>query len=108
RAGADNDEIEEFVRHEPTVIATHPVSSRAQRRIYADRYRSLAVLGMTGCSLNYRAFLNPEQQALGILDAFLDPHQEQHGLAAVDDAVGVGAGGINHGPPLDLAVHRQW
>ena len=43
----------------------------------------------------------------GILDAFLDAHQEGHGLAAVDDAVIVGERQIHHRPDLDLVADRH-
>ena len=44
-----------------------------------------------------------QQEARGILDAFLYSHQERYGLPAVDDAVVVGKRQIHHGPDHDLA-----
>ena len=43
----------------------------------------------------------------GVLDAFLDPHQEAHRLAAVDDAVVVGQREVHHRPDRDLALHHH-
>src|SRR5215470_15279510 len=49
-----------------------------------------------------------EQQPLGVLDALLDPQQELHGLAAVDEPVVVAQSQVHHRTDDDLTVpgHR--
>lgn len=49
-----------------------------------------------------------EENPLWILDALLDPHEERHGLAPVDDAMIVGERDVHHGTQDDLAIdaHR--
>ena len=92
RSGADHDEIEGFVCHDANRPSAHAVIPSAARDLSLVRHRrSLAALGMTRVVATW-CVLHAEQQPLGILDAFLDPHQEQHGLAAVDDAVVVVTG----------------
>src|SRR5205814_2633553 len=49
--------------------------------------------------------LHVEQDALRILDAFLDAHQEGHRLAAVDDAVIIAERQVHHRPDLDLVAN---
>ena len=77
RAGADHDEVEGIVCHR----------SSQSPSAGSERLRSGEVHARARERVAPSASLDVEQQALGILDAFLDPHQEHHGLAAVDDAV---------------------
>src|SRR5205814_8581651 len=45
-----------------------------------------------------------EDQPLRILDAFLEPHQESHRLAPIDEAMVVAHGDVHHRPDLDLVA----
>ena len=49
---------------------------------------------MTSCSGPIPACSDVEQDPGGLLDAFLDPHQEGHRFTTVDDAVVVGDGDV--------------
>ena len=56
---------------------------------------------MTSCSGPIPACSDVEQDPGGLLDAFLDPHQEGYRFAAVDEAVVVGEGDVHHRADLD-------
>jgi hypothetical protein len=59
---------------------------------------------MTACSSPILPCSDAEQDAGGLLDAFLDPNEEGYRFAAVDDAVVVGEGDVHHRPDLDLVA----
>ena len=60
---------------------------------------------MTSCSGPIPACSDVEQDPGGLLDAFLDPHQEGHRFTTVDDAVVIGECDIHHRPDLDFVVN---
>ena len=60
--------------------------------------------GWVAARLSRRKRLKVEDEALGVLDGFLDAHEEGHGLFAVDQPVVVGEREIHHRPRHDLAV----
>src|SRR6266404_5228916 len=62
---------------------------------------------MTACFGPIPACSDVEQYPRGLLDALLDPYEESHRLAAIDDAVVVREGDVHHWPDLDLVANRN-
>ena len=74
---------------------------------------ALAVAGSVSPAIGQRRLteasysLHLDQQPRRLLDRFLDPPQECHRFAAVDDAMIVGERDVHHRPDDDLARRRR-
>ena len=99
------------VRAEPTIA--HQAARYSRRRCYATFLRAISSIAELGLHnpgddgmfrSHFPACSDVEQYPGGLLDAFLDPHQESHCFAAVDNAVVVGEGDVHHRPDLDLVA----
>ena len=96
--GTEHDEVKGFVFHKSPWMATATAVIPSVRQEECT-WRSLATLGMTGCSSSTIVRPTPRAAGVGIFYAFLDTHQEQR--ASPPSMIGGRSDGeVHHRPAL--------